>query len=223
MSVITEFTIPADAFALHQTFEEIPDLMIEFERLATHSREWIMPFLWASDADIDTVERALRADPSIENLQRIGHDRNIGQFTVEWDEEFQQLIDQIVDQHGIMQEAEATNGSWFLKLKFVERDAVQEFQEFFAERGYNFELQRLYEGTAPKEREYDLTPEQHEVLVTALEMGYFAIPRDAQIGDLADELDISTNAVSQRLRRATRNLTRNTLTMSAPEGFSERH
>lgn len=223
MSIITEFTIPAEAFALQQTFEAIPDLTIEIERLATHSREWVMPFLWATNDNIDEVRNALQNDPSIDELKQIdSNSTNIGQFNVEWTEDFQQLIDQIVDQHGIMQEAEATNGIWYLKLKFVDQNAVNEFQTYFHERGYDFKLQRLYDGTAPKEREYDLTPEQHEVLVTALEQGYFSVPRKAQISDLADELGVSTNAISQRLRRATRNLTKNTLTVSVPDNLNER-
>lgn len=217
VSVITEFTIPAEAFALRRTFEAVPDVTIEIERLATHSREWIMPFLWATDDDVEEVEQALRADPSIEELQQIGIDGNVGQFKVEWNEDFQELIDQIVDQNGIMQEAEAADGLWHLKLKFVDRDAVGEFQTYFHEREHEFELQRLYEATAPKEREYDLTSEQREVLLAALEHGYFSVPRETQIGDLADELGISTTAVSQRLRRATRNLAQNTLTISTPD------
>jgi len=181
-----------------------------------------MPFLWARHADTDAVERAIQADSSIADVQRIGLDRNIGQFQVEWNEEFQQLIDEIVDQHGIMQDAEAANGMWYLTLKFVDQKAVQEFQEHFHGRGYDFELQRIFDSNAPRERAYNLTPEQREVLVVALKTGYFSIPREAQIGDLADELGISTNAVSQRLRRATRNLTENTLTMTAPDELSER-
>ncbi|WP_136718487.1 helix-turn-helix domain-containing protein [Halorientalis salina] len=221
MSVITEFTIPADAFALQRTFEAVPDVTIEIERLATHSREWIMPFLWATSDDLDSVERALRSDPSIDELEAIGADGSIGQFKVQWVEDFQTLIDQIVNQHAIIQEAEAAHGVWSLKLKFVDQDAVSEFQTYFHEREYQFELQRLYEATAPKEREYELSHEQYEVLVTALELGYFSIPRDAQIGDLANELGISTDAVSQRLRRAMTNLTSNTLTISTPESAND--
>lgn len=215
MSVVAEFTIPADGFALQRTFEVVPDVVIEIERLATHSREWVMPFLWATSDDVDEVERALRSDPSIDDLEPIGTDGGIRQFKVEWAEDFQTLIDEIVDQHGIMQEAEAEDGVWYLKLKFADRDAVNGFQTHFHERGHGLELHRLNDGAAPKEREYDLTHEQHEVLLAALEHGYFSIPRDAQIEDLASELGISTNAVSQRLRRAMANLTRNTLTISA--------
>lgn len=221
MSVITEFTIPAEAFALERTFEVVPDVTIEVERLATHSREWIMPFLWARGDDLETIETALRNDPCIDDLRTIDLDENVGYFNVFWSEEIQTLVDQIVDQHGIMQEADATDGRWYFKLQFVDQSALKEFQEYFREQNHSFELERLYDGTEPKEREYDLTREQRDTLVTALEMGYFAIPRDAQIDDLASELEISTNAVSERLRRATGNLTRNTLTVSPPKAISD--
>lgn len=216
MSVTTEFTVPAETFALEHTFETLPDITIEIERLATHSREWVMPFLWATGDEFENAEPALRDDPTVDEVRTIDVESGGGYFNVRWNEDVQELVDQIVDRHGIMREANATDGLWHLKLQFVDRDALEEFQTFFREEEYSFELERLYDGTAPGEREYDLTPEQHEVLVTALEMGYFAIPRDAQIGELAEELGISTNAVSQRLRRATGNLTRTTLAVSPP-------
>lgn len=199
----------------------VPEVSIEIERLTTHSREWIMPFLWATDGDIGDLKAALGQDPSVDDFRVISAKSDIGYFNVHWSEEIQDLVDQIIDQHGIVQEAEATDGTWYLKLQFVDRDALEEFQAYFRQQDYAFELQRLHDSTPPKEREYDLTPEQREALVTALELGYFEIPRDAQIEELAQALDISTNAVSQRLRRATGNLTRNTLTISPPEAVSD--
>ncbi|RQG89634.1 helix-turn-helix domain-containing protein [Natrarchaeobius chitinivorans] len=221
MSVITEFTIPAEAFALEHTFQQVPDLSIEVERLATHSREWIMPFLWVRTKNPETVETPLNEDPSVESAELIETGDDVAYFNIHWSEDVQSLIDQIVNQHGIIQEAEALDNLWYLKLQFVDQEALQQFQDYFHDKGYSFELQRIYDGTARKEREYNLTPEQREVLVTALEMGYFNVPREAQIGDLAEKLDISTNSVSERLRRASANLTRNTVTVSAPKADSE--
>lgn len=219
MSVITEFTILAEAFALEHTFDATPDAKIEIERLATHSREWIMPFLWATDENLDPVKTALENDPCVDELELLDDDGRVGYFNVQWTEDVQQLVDQIVDQHGIMQEA--VDGTWYLQLQFVDQEALEKFQTYFHDERYEFELQRMYPGTAPKEREYDLTPEQREALVTALEIGYFSVPREAQIEELAGELDISTNAVSERLRRATGTLTENTLTVSRPDRVSD--
>lgn len=221
MSIITEFTVPAESFALERTFDVVSDVSIEIERLATHSREWVMPFLVATGEDVEALEPALREDPSVEKVRTIDLNSEIGYFNVHWAEVVEQLVDRIVDQHGIMQEAEAIDGTWYLKLKFVDHDALEAFQSHFRERGYSFDLQRLHDGPVPKEREYDLTSEQREALVAALEMGYFAVPRDAPISDLAEELGVSTNAVSQRLRRATGNLTSNVLTVSPPDSLSD--
>lgn len=221
MSVITEFSIPAEAFALEHTFDAVSDVTIQVERLASHSREWVMPFCWATCGNIEALTDALREDPTVDEVRVLDSESDVSYINVSWDESVQQLVDEIVDQHGIIQEVQASNGHWYLKLKFLDQGAVQAFQAYFDEEGRSFELQRLYDGTAPKEREYDLTAGQREALVTALEMGYFAVPREAQIEDLAAELGISTNAVSQRLRRANRNLTRNTLVVSLPSGSSE--
>ncbi|MEY7849621.1 helix-turn-helix domain-containing protein [Natrarchaeobius sp. A-rgal3] len=214
MSIVAEFTLPASGFALEEFFEECADATVEIERLATHSREWVMPFMWITADDLESAETAQRGDLSIEKVRTLDFEAGVAYFTVTWAEEVQTFVDEMVDQHGIIQEAEAVDGTWFLKLKFVDQSALTEFQSYFQGRGYSFELQRLYDTTAPKEREYDLTAQQQEAMVAALELGYFAVPRETQISELAEELDISTNAVSQRLRRGTANLTRNTLRTS---------
>jgi predicted DNA binding protein len=47
-----------------------------------------------------------------------------------------------------------------------------------------------------------LTEKQRETLEFALTEGYYERPREVDLGTLADELDISKSAVSQRLRTA---------------------
>ena len=124
------------------------------------------------------------------------------------------FVDTVINQHGIMLEAEATDGKWNMKLRFLDQKSLESFQTYFDEHGYTFEIQRLVTEDEPKRREYDLTPAQREVLVAALETGYFAVPRETNITELADMLDISPNATSQRLRRASENLVKNTLTIT---------
>lgn len=223
MTLITEFTVPASTFALEDTFADHPEATVEVERLATHSREWVMPFLWVSveDSTPVAVESALEDDSSVHELRTLDRTDSIAYYNVRWAEPVQALIDQIVNRHGIVHEASATHGIWSLTLQFVNQDALEGFQTFFSDRGDEFELQRLYDGTAPRERAYDLTASQREALVRALELGYFEVPRASTIEELAADLDLSTNAVSQRLRRGTRNLTRNTLTVSADHSSTD--
>lgn len=56
-----------------------------------------------------------------------------------------------------------------------------------------------------------LTEKQQEALELALEASYYEQPRDATLADLADRLDISKSAVSQRLRAAETKLVQNAL------------
>ena len=221
MSIIAEFTLPAEAFALQQTFESSPPVRIEIERLATHSRDWVMPFLWATSDDIEAIEHALRDDPSIEELTVMGSTDRIREFNVIWSDRIQEQIDEIINKQGIMQEAEAVGGTWHLKLKFVDQQALRDFQAYFQERESSFELQRLYQASDPTERAFGLTPEQRDALVVALNSGYFSVPRDTQSQELAEQLDISTNALSQRLRRATGNLAKHTLLTSPPDDTAD--
>ena len=53
---------------------------------------------------------------------------------------------------------------------------------------------------------WDLTPAQEQAVRTALAMGYFSLPREADAAAVADELGISKSAFLERLRRAERTL-----------------
>lgn len=51
--------------------------------------------------------------------------------------------------------------------------------------------------------QFGLTSKQYEALTTAYERGYYQVPRETDLQKLAEELDISHQALSERLRRAT--------------------
>lgn len=61
-----------------------------------------------------------------------------------------------------------------------------------------------YEG--PAEPLDALSDRQYEVLVTAFDLGYFAVPRDATTEEIAAELDLSPSTVREHLQRAQRNV-----------------
>ena len=49
------------------------------------------------------------------------------------------------------------------------------------------------------------------------EVGYFDVPREAKLGDIADRLDVSHQALSERLRRGHANLVQETIGVGPPE------
>ncbi len=67
----------------------------------------------------------------------------------------------------------------------------------------SLELTRVYNPTDPEAGPwYGLSEPQREALTLAVRMGYYDIPRGCTTAELADELGISDQAVTERLRRA---------------------
>lgn len=71
--------------------------------------------------------------------------------------------------------------------------------------GVGLAIERIHplgtEDDQPVARRWPITPAQEAAIRTALEMGYFSVPREADAGDVADELGISKSAFLERLRR----------------------
>ncbi|MFC7157751.1 helix-turn-helix domain-containing protein [Halomarina halobia] len=66
----------------------------------------------------------------------------------------------------------------------------------------SFDIDAIRELDGEPVGRYGLTEEQYEALTEAAKQGYFEVPRDIQLGKLADELSISHQALSERIRRA---------------------
>jgi len=221
MGTVTEFTVDADAFALGQTLQEVPAMRVEGERMVTHSDEWVMPFLWAAGGAFEPFEAALDDDPTVAEFEAVNVFDGTRLYRIVWSDEIQRVLRDILDRDGALLEAKTRDRSWYLKIRFAHREQLSALQEYFAEHGGTFTLERLYEPTDPEAGTYNLTSEQREVLLLALDSGYFAIPRETTADELAAMLGITPAAVSERLRRAFATLVRNTLTFNQrPSGHT---
>jgi predicted DNA binding protein len=58
---------------------------------------------------------------------------------------------------------------------------------------------------------YNMTDTQEAALMQAFQAGYYDTPREATLEEIAEELEISRQAVANRLRRGYRNLIGTTL------------
>ncbi|MGA9401799.1 helix-turn-helix domain-containing protein [Haladaptatus sp.] len=70
-------------------------------------------------------------------------------------------------------------------------------------RDISYTLDRVATDLAEEREEFGLTPEQRETLMLALERDYFDVPRGVTLGELADELGVTQQSVSERVRRGT--------------------
>lgn len=87
----------------------------------------------------------------------------------------------------------------------ADREELSEIVTSLRDLGAAVRLERIGHSNADPERRLleleadDVTEKQFEAVRMAVEAGYYERPRRADLGDLADELEVSRSAVSQRL------------------------
>lgn len=215
MSVVAEFTVPTESFALAHTLDAVSDIGVEADRMASHSREWVLPLVWMRAEDTAAVQAAMDDDPSVVEHEALHAADGETLYRVLWSERVRRFVDAITDRTGVVLTATADADGWELSFRFANHDALAAFQAEFRDRDADFALERVVTPTEPRQREYGLTPEQYETLTLAVKSGYYDVPRTASTADLADELGVSANAVSERLRRGTATLV--TATLGGPD------
>lgn len=207
-----------ESVALGQTIRLLPEVTFGAERIAAHSTEWTMPCLWASYQTFSEVDEALENDPSVNKVVESREYEKVKYYHVDWSDPVKQRIDAYLDKKGSMLAARGTAGGWRLRIRFATREQFDVFRETLNRDKSEFELLNLTESGSPMPPFGSLTPEQHAALVAALEHGYYHVPREATVEDIADELGKSHQAVSKLLRRGTQKIVQEKVTIETRTG-----
>jgi predicted DNA binding protein len=213
MSTIAEVALPAAEFALHETLETVPDIQFEIERVVAHETDRVMPFVWATDEGIDrdALEEALADDPSVENVTELAAFDDEWLYRMEWVADIHVVLHVLLEQEGTILNADGRNDEWHLRILFPDRDSLSATYDFCTDEDLTMTVESIHELDGEHRDQYGLTETQHETLITAVEEGYFDIPQNATLDDLAGELDISHQALSERLHRGHKTLIENAL------------
>ncbi|WP_254279927.1 helix-turn-helix domain-containing protein [Haloarcula marina] len=205
--VVYEFAVPAEELAF-------ADVLGEFEQLIP-TNHTPLPYFWATDETAPAFRKGIAEDPHVDRVQRAATFEGGNLYGVTWTEDSDGLLGWAEGNHERTAVLGATGQAdeWVLKLRFQTRAHLAGFRTFCDERGIDQRVIRLYDMTAPKLGEYDLSEKQREALIRALAMGHFEIPRQATLEDVAESLGISARATSERLRRGQTSLVKNTLTI----------
>lgn len=213
MSVLCEIFVPADEFVLADSLTSTPEIRIEIKRVVAGTED-VTPYFWAYGDELESFDSSLRSDSSITNMIILEEDEADERFyRVNWEKNDPNLLTAISDAKATILEAVSDDGHrWELKMLFPERESVTEFHDYCVENDIAFDLERVYQPENPQETaQYGVTEDQLEALEAAFRGGYFGVPRDETLAEVADRVGISRNALSTRLRRGQRNLLANTL------------
>lgn len=218
MSVVTEFTVPAEAFLLETVLPATPETVVELQRVVAHSQGTLVPFLWIRNDDGELVDSLIRDDPTVEDVTLLDEFERGTSYRATWTRHAEGVTYAYVESGATLLEASGQNDSWTLRMRFDDDEAVSDFHDYCRREDIPFTLENLYRPSQPMAGgQYGLTPTQRETLVAALEHGYYEIPREITMTDLAAELATTQQTLSKRFRRAHSTLTENALTVSDEE------
>jgi hypothetical protein len=213
-------TIPSSQFALGDVLAET-GVRIELPQFVQIA-ESLVPYLWVSEPyDHETFERRVEADDRVGSVAVVDDLTERTLYRIEWANGIDDLLDLFID-HGIWIEqantlhkdedvdsrapnaADVGGGSdvWRFQLRAPTREALAELIEDCRELGMNPGIQQIVSDTGNGVgSQWGLTDKQREALLVAYEGGYFEVPRERSLTDLADRLGISRQAFTRRLMR----------------------
>jgi predicted DNA binding protein len=220
-SLVAEFVIDRPSYVA--ILDELPDTQLVVEGMTACDSETVLVTFWAEGSELTTLERGLENEKAIQTIEALSNpvtDQKLYQARLsaaamtywEWTNLGGVLLGCTLDHEGM-----------WMRMRFPDRDALAACRDYCAEHDHSFTLNSLRPTTAgPHNEPTGLTAAQDELLTAAADEGYFNVPRDTTIDDLADSLDISNQAASERLRRGISNILVNRPPRSAERLLSQR-
>jgi predicted DNA binding protein len=219
VTVIVEFTLPSESFPFGQATSGDPDVRLQLERLVP-LRENRIPFLWATGQQFDQFEQHLRDSDIVERVEALTRVGESVLYYTKWNTEKETFLEGLRDVNGAIMEAYG-NTEWSFTVRFQDHEGLTRFHQFYQEHNFPVHIDRVYAMDEESRTEYGfgLTHEQREALTMAVEKGYFSVPRETKLAEIAEVVGITRQAASERVRRGAETVLRKSLIGLVAENF----
>ena len=210
MATIIEFATPADEFPLGSIFEDRPEITVELERLIPHAN-LIIPYFWVRGEEINDIEAAFDVHTGVTNITLVDSVDSEYLMRAEWKREYIGVLTALAESNIVVLSGIGTKDGWRFEVRGESRSTIGEFRTYCNEHDIPIEITAIHALFPIHGDGYGLTDAQREALVLAYERGYFDTPREASLQDVAEEIGITQQSLSSRLRRGHRRLIADTL------------
>lgn len=201
MATIVRARIPAEEFALCDTFESLPDVHVECIRLVERGQTSVIPLLWVRRTERSVLETALASDPTVEDLTVHASFDGEHLCRMTWIDRVEVALQILTRSEATVMEAVGDAERWDFRVLYPTRSALSKTVDFCERRGLTFEVDHVRRMEDDPGGRYGLTWRQYEALTNAYRKGYFSVPRETSAAEIAADLGISQQALSERLRR----------------------
>jgi predicted DNA binding protein len=217
MATIVKGSLPADNFALRESLSSLPDVEFEVEQIVETGEEAVMPLLWVRGAKAEAIEEAFANDPSVSDPSLIMEVDEQQLYRMEWVSQVGVVLQMLTNAEATVTDAYGAGETWYLRVLYPTRDSLSSTVEYCESNGVAFEVERIRELDGEPAGRYGLSEGQYDALTTAATSGYYDIPREKDLQEVAEQLDVSHQALSERLRRGMLALIEDTLLVGAQE------
>lgn len=201
MSVIVDFSIPAEDFILGKALQQTSGLSVELEKMIP-TGDAAIPYFWVVGEGTERFDEVLEHEPELSSFDVVDELDQRRLYRAEWDHSADTFIQAVFNSDAILQEAGGDADSWHFQLRFPDSEHLSSFHTDCRAQGIDLSIRSLYNPVEPTTvKSQDLTEAQRSLIERAYDEGYFDVPRRTTLAEMADELGISDQAVNERLRR----------------------
>ncbi|ESP90207.1 helix-turn-helix domain-containing protein [Candidatus Halobonum tyrrellensis] len=211
MATLVNGSVPAEQFALAETFAAHPDLSFRVDKFVASGEDAVMPLLWAQHVPAEELEATLEADPTVRDAALLNEQDGEALYEMTWSDNIQLVLQMITNSRATVLDAIGENGRWKFHVLYPAREEFSKTSEFCDSHGVDFDVHSIREVDRSSASRYGLTSEQRDSIVDATRRGYFEVPRQVTLQELSEAVGVSHQALSERLRRAIEALVENTL------------
>jgi hypothetical protein len=201
MAVLVELDVAASSLDIGQATTTPTESHISLEQIVPTGNGAI-PYFWAESVDFEAFETTVRGHDAVDELEVVTVVDGRRLYRVYWNN-LGDFVDALTESDATILEGHGSD-PWTFRLLFPTRPHVTAFRESCSEAGIPFEVRHVSEFSSDVSTPtFNLTDEQYEALQLAVSRGYYSIPREVTLAELAADVGISQQAMSERLRRGT--------------------
>jgi predicted DNA binding protein len=202
MSLTAEFRLQSPRLPLIDVAAAVPELTFHLESAEQPRSGPTVFFIRVTGSSFDGVDTALTESSSVEEYFLISEVGSIRMYQLVLDGPRPASLDKRMFHKTFPESVTIRPDGWRIKQQFANRDELTTYREFWRTMDFSFRLDRLYDSHSTDAELIGLSDKQREALLTAYEEGYFAVPQQTSLDDIAAALDISRSALAERLHRA---------------------
>jgi predicted DNA binding protein len=202
MAVTVELSLPPENFPLGTMLTAGTDLHIEFERVVPVGAD-VVPIFWAWNGDLEAFEQRVRDDINVEQFVAIDQVDDRRLYLLNWDIPAGAFFGALTTTEGIIRNAHGYGDeNWEFELLFPSHDHLTRFHNVSRDNEIEYTLGKMQSlrDAGASQLANVVTDKQREAIVLAFQRGYFMTPRQVTLSELATELDITQQSLSNRIR-----------------------